>query len=320
MKKPIRYTLAGLGCVAIVIGVYQYRHHPKKDHEPQKTVEEILQERARQAAGELTSPLGQAILAKNWPQTETLLKTIDRPHLHFANSIRALFIQNKINSYTVMDLDALENLVVDELEREPLRDELGYQLLATQLYRLPLLGPEYSSHKKLEETAKSAEGGPYHEQGRIVALGKLIMQGIPPTEHAIKQFENELGKIDPNQWTTIVDGTRHAPTQDRLIQHLIKNWKSLSPDTQVQALTLFSNALNVPKNRDTIVASLQSLKTPKNVPLVEASLRYLSALNEKGGLSGDQKKKIAAALGKIDNSEKSPFLSAKIDDLVKKMK
>jgi hypothetical protein len=321
MKKVVLYTLLVLGCLGVAFVSYRYsRRGPGV--EPQKSVEEILIERQKQALGELNTPLGQAILAKNWDQAAALIKSLNKPHLNFANVIRALFIHNKTNELVVTDFDSLEILILELLELEPLRDELGYSLLSTQLYRLPLLSHETRSRKALEEMASSEKGGAYHHHAKLAALSKLIMQGAPPSDKAMKQFEGLLAPntdMNPLAWMTVVDGIRHEQTQVRMIQHLSMRWRSLKPDVQAQAFTLFASSMQVPKGRELVLSAIQAVRTNESTALTESALRYLSALNEKAALNSRQKKDIINSLNRIDASQKSPFLSDKIKDLVKKL-
>jgi hypothetical protein len=314
MKKPILYGLvASVAVLGISYSIYYIRHHPRPEKST-KSVEEILKERAEYAANALNAPLGQALLKKDWPQFDKVLLSSKVPHQTLANIVRSLFIQNKTQEFLPADIDQLENRILSVLELEPIKDVFGYQLLATQFYRLPLLGLDFSSRKNLETLVHSEKGGPNHAQAKVVGLSKLIMQGVPPSDRDLKTFEAQLSKSDISQWTTVLDAVRHAPTQDRLNQFLVKSWTKLDRNAKQQALSTLSNSFSVPKKSELITFSLSEIRADQDVAMVESSLRYLTALNQKGLLSPDQKKKIFNSLSKIDDSKKSPFLAEKIKE------
>jgi len=322
MTKSSRNGLFLIAGIAILVGggvVYYRLHHQSPP--PPKTVAQILKERADHAVSDLSLPLGKAILAKDWAQSTTLLKGLKAPHFSLANTVRALYIEGKITQYSPKDLDSLEGLILDWLAIPPVRDELGYGILVTQLFRLPLLGPESSSRKKLEAIARGTHASPndFYEAQEI-ALSKLVMQGAPPAEKDLHRFETMFNKIDRHHWSLVVDSTRDVHVQDRLIQFTIGRWKSLKPLDQGQLLTIFSNAVQVPKDASLVAFSIHALQSAQDMALVESSLRYLSALNAKGHLTADQKQKIANSLAKIDGTHQSPFLAHKLQELLQELK
>jgi|GEM_PF-3201349 len=324
MKKfprKFRWIAAVIAILVLADIVYYCLHHRRPA--PPKTTEQLLKERAQHAAGDLATPLGQAVLAKNWKQTSALLKSIPSPHFHLGNTVRALYIQRKINDFKVKDLNDLELQILDWITVPPVKDVLGYGILAGQLFRLPLLGPEFESRKKLESIAHGKNAGARsneYAEAQEIALSKLIMQGTPPTEKDLHRFENMMNKIESTHWTMVVDGTRDVHTQARLIQFAIDHWKKLQPNVQVQLLTVFANAFQVPKNGSLVAFSIHTLKAGQDMALVESSLRYLSALNSKGHLTADQKQKIVSSLSKIQGEPQSPFLAQKLKALLQELK
>lgn len=317
MKKPLRYGLATVGVIALSVTGYHFWKNRGINQIPQKTIEEVLKERADQAAGDLLAPTGQAIVAKNFDQASAHLKEVKKPHLHLANIIRALFIQNKLTDYTPADFDALEMLILSLLEKEPEKDQLGYELLSTQIYRLPLLDSKSLSRKKIEMMARNNDT---ESTSRNVALSKLIIQATPPSEKEIKNFEQLYGKISHAQWLATVDAIRTAETQTQMIQVLTRQWSKLDPLMQAQSLTLFSSALATPKNKELVMFSLKQIREGNGDALTESSLRYLSALNDKNLLTTDQKSQIVNSLTKIEDTKKSPFLAEKIRELIIKLR
>ena len=154
MNKMARLSiLAFVIGILIAVGIYSSKQKSppavKNPGEPQSSVEEILKERLKQASKSLETPLGRALVAKQWGEVDKIYQ----PKTMFndlAESIRAIFIESKMKDFTPAEQDRLLSYVISTFASINEKDAHLTGLLMTQFDRLPAPPHESENHKILE--------------------------------------------------------------------------------------------------------------------------------------------------------------------------
>ena len=286
--------------------------------EPQKTVDQILGERSRQASQHLVTPLGRLFTEKKWTEFKKIYQPQTDFH-EFAQMIRALYIQNQISSFNSEDIDHLLKLTYDTLERISVGNRNQAGLLITQFFRLPLPEKQSSTYQQLESwLGLTSKEGTFLNR---LATIKLVTQDLHPSERAIHAFisgyQTPLDNMNRTEWIRLTDDIRSSGTRERCLKELFKIYPQLHGMDQSQALITLGHQPELnPKSISKY--AIQSLDS-EEAGSFEAGLRTVASLIQANLLNPDQKALIAKRLTHVPEKLKTPYVDAKIDDLLPRL-
>ncbi|MBC7396691.1 MAG: hypothetical protein H7333_04535 [Bdellovibrionales bacterium] len=315
-------SLLGIGLVAVGLlgGALWFgntKSVPKNppSGEPQKTAEEVLTERANQAATHLNTPLGQAVLHKDWPGVQKLYQPKTQ-FLDMAQIVRALFIENKMNEYTPSEQDRLLNLLLETIEQMDVKTEHLASLLITQIERLPSPQHDSAAYNILKKWLNEAD---HFSLRKRIAILKLALQDLKPDSSALFSFRSGLLQgstygISKTDWIQHLNDIRNEDEKRRTAEYLLKNYKKVPAEAQPSALVVLSHHLDV-GSVEIKTLTLQNLRSEKT-DAFEASLRAIGNLAEAKMIKSPEKEAIVKKLTSIPPALQSPFARAKALELL----
>lgn len=285
-----------------------------RDSEPQRSVEEILIERSKQANTHLESPLGKSFVAKNWSEFE---KNYNPNHQfnELAEIIRACFIGNYFKSYTREEMDRVLNVVLKTFSAmEPKNIPLS-GLLITQLERLPT--PEKGTENyKILESWFSDPSAPDTKK-RLTVLKLAVHDGSPSERWLSVLSQGLLGKtygasrVDWIQW---IGNMRNDSARNTILKSLAKDFNKLESEAKPEALVLLSQTPGVANHlvKDTAFKFLQS----KNQANFEAGMRVVYNLAKDKLLSKADVEKLIYKMTNIPPELNSPYAEQKAKEIL----
>ena len=316
-NKVLGAALIGLALLGGGLWYKQLRNHPNKtpNGEPQKTAEEILAERARQAASHLNSPLGKAVLNKDWQGIQKLYQPRTQ-FVEMAEIVRALFIEGKMRDFSLPEQDQLLALLLDSLSSLEEKNLHLASLLITQVERMPSPQHDSLSYKTLKTWLSDASA-----QGlkKRIAILKLALQDLKPDTNALQIFRQGLVQgstfgVTRSDWIQQLDDTRNEIEHTKSAEFLLKNYQRISKDAQPAALVVLSHQLKVGASEIHDLA-LQSFES-EEIGSFEASLRAIGNLAEAKMIKSPEKEAIVKKLTHIPLALQSPFAKAKAVELL----
>jgi hypothetical protein len=320
MRTPQKIAISVLALTLVAGGVYRLRKQPSAPirradgGEPLKTAEQILQERANQAALQLQTPVGKAFASRNWAEFKSLYQPQTQFHL-LADIIRAHYIQNQFSHFTTEDMDEVLHATYDTLEQIEPKNRGQAGLLITQFYRLPLPQKQSSRYQQLESwLSRNGKDDPFLNR---LAITKLVTQDMRPPEKAVKSFiagyTNPYG-ADPAEWVRMTDDIRSVSVRERCLKELFRTYPSLKGDARAKALVVLGHepALN---GKAVAKLALDSLASEDQAAF-EAGLRTIPGLLSGKLLNPDQKSVVVKRLTGLPEKLKTPYVTAKIGELL----
>ncbi|MBS1959196.1 MAG: hypothetical protein JST80_06995 [Bdellovibrionales bacterium] len=285
--------------------------------QPQKSVEAILQERSTQASGSLLTPLGKAFIAKDWSTFKNLYQPATQYH-DLAEIIRALYIQNQFSSWTTDDMDEVLKITYNTLERIEPKNRALASLLLTQFYRLPLPQKQSSTYQQLESWVSNQASGTFLNR---LSVTKLVQQDLHPSDKVIKSFiagyQSPLDNVSTTEWIRMTDDIRSPLVRDQCFKELLRLYPKLRPAEKSQALIMLGHepAINA---KSIVKYALESLQSDEQQTF-EAGLKTVSNLLNANLLDSNQKTTAVKRLTNLSAELKTPFVNAKIGDLLPKL-
>ena len=319
MKKTLWIPFLVFLVMAATAIWYVHKKTPEiksNEGQPQQSVEAILDERLKQAGKHLETPLGKAIVLKNWNEVNKIFDPKTQ-YLELASILQALFIENKIKDFNLAEKDLLLGLSLNALDKRTERDAHLAGLLVTEIERLPSPRHDSAYFKKLMAWALDSKE---LSVKRRVAIEKLALQDATPDERAIKVFYKSLLSDDSaglsrKEWIQNVDAIRNQSAHKQAIEFLAKNIKKIPVEDQSQALVVISRAPEaaLPQVKTMVFHFLKS----NDASQLEGALRSLSNLARKNLLDDSEKKKVLNDLNSIPATGMNPFIEAKRQELLK---
>lgn len=287
--------------------------------QPQKSVDAILQERANQASAQLQSPLGKAVLSKDWLEFKKIYNPANQ-YLQFAEIIRAMYVQNLFSNFGKEDLEQLLSFTYDTLERLEPKAYHQSGLLVTQFYRMPLPAKNSALYQRLDAWTQHHSGTSSFL--RKLAVSKIVIQDLSPPEAVVKAFvdgyRNPIEGATSTEWIRSTDDIRSPSVRLHCIQELLKLYPKLKADEQAQVLIVASKETKTqPKQLYPLV--LKSLQSNENTTF-EAGLRALALLVPREPLPSNQKAAVVKRLTETPQYLKTPFVNSKLEEVLQLLK
>ena len=317
-KKLLAFII--LGFIGVSAAIYfSKRHvvHPIGKTSPhEKTTMEIMTERSLQASKQLDTPLGKAIVSKNWQEVNSLYHP-ESNFIQLGEIIRALFIEQKMKTFTLDDQEKLTTLVLGTFDKMPEKNLHLSGMLVSQFERLPSPKQGSMNFKILKKWIHDPE-----EQSLKRKLGiiKLVLQDAIPDKEAAALYQKTLINGDTlgqqrNEWIQEIDEIRSHPVQEEALESIAKNFKKITPDAQPAALLVLSRHLEI-KPEQTKTLTLQYLKSA-DLAKVEAALKALVPLLHENLLNPAEKDAVANTLTNFPTPVRTPFVELKSSQILK---
>ncbi len=318
--KISKNALLGLaGVITLTVStVLLVKHYSKKSipAQQQPTVEEVLRERAAQSSKSLVTPLGKALTEKNWQAARTLLSDPKPAFNNLAESVRAMFIAQAFNQYQAKDNEELLDIVSETLEKIDIKSFNHADLLITQFFRLPVLTEKTPAY---ERVTSWISGNTENQELKRIAVFKLTTQMLNPPSLATDAFALGItsGKtygFSKEEWIRTIDDIRNIKIQDKMVALLPQKYDSFNTSEKAIALVTLSHHPDVAQ-KFTIKHTLSAYKSDDQATF-EAALKSTKGLISQHLLSAQDEKTIVKILTHVSNQRKTPFVVAKIDELI----
>jgi hypothetical protein len=303
-----------LGAAFYAYRNYEKQHAWKSKGEPQKTVEAILNERARMAEKSLETPLGKAFAAKNWALFDSLYHP-EKDFYSLSEMIRAGYIENIYQKFSSVDLEKVEKTVYETLLVIDEKTLPRASLLITQFMRMPMPPAHSETKKRIEKSAVSDSTPPLLRRTFIL---KIVQQDSEPDATAVNEFSRALGSEEAygysrEEWIGALDEIRSVSVREKLTKKLIATYGHLKPVAQRETLVVWSH---LPKLETAKLCAAILSKIQSSIPAdVESGVRALTPVLIQTTLTDKEKDTIAKKLASIPEAAKTPYLIVKTQEL-----
>jgi hypothetical protein len=323
MKKLGAKKITATIVLVLIVGAISwklfYRPQPIRSNEPQKTVQEILQERSLQAGTHLVTPLGKAFVNKNWTEFNRLFNPATQ-FQELAEILRAAFIENTFQNFNLQDMDAVLLITVNTIDQLTPKTQGLSGLLITQYFRLPI--PQHTSpaYQKILEWANI----PKPKDDSIAVdfrvrngLFKLLLQDLnPPTTVVQAYLAGILGDTDHiarEEWLRKTDDIRSVPLMKKCVEYISQHYAKFDQRTRPAALLVLSRHPEI-ETANLVKYTIDAYQKDTQ-DYFEAALRATKPLLDHHALNEKQKIGIEKKLEQIPESYLTPFVRAKTSEI-----
>jgi hypothetical protein len=283
---------------------------------PELTVEQILAEREHQASKQLDTPLGKALVNRNWVEVATLYHP-QSDFITLGEIIRALFIENKIKDYTPEDHEKLLGLVISTFAQMPEKNLHLAGMLVTQFNRLPAPAHTSENFAALKHWASDPNETALK---RRLGITKLVLHDAEPDPEPVALFQKSLIAGDTfgqtrADWIQHVDEIRNHALQVAALDNLSKNFHHITTNAQGSALTVLAHHLDQHPD-ETKTLTLQFLKS-QSLDEFESALRALPPLIKGNHFKQAEKEALVKKMTNIPTPLRTPFTQFKSTEILK---
>lgn len=316
MRKKI---ILGAVFFVVLIGMTGYFIVSKKraheqNGQPQQSVEEILQERIKQAQARADTPLGKSFHSKNWVEFEKLYQP-QKDFNQLAEIIRACFISNCFKDFKKNEMDRVFDYVVKTFSEMRSQDFALAGLLITQFERLPSPAHGSESYRTLESWFSNPDSSQAEKRMAILKLGIQDSNPDPKWVHAISQgLTGKTFGLTRMTWIQQVNDMRNGAARKKVLITLLKEFHKIEPEAQAEGLVVLAqNSSIAPKKIKTLFFRFLASDQLRDF---EAALR--SVLPQKNENQFDEKDilKIKDRLHSMPDHLKSPYVELKSKELL----
>jgi hypothetical protein len=309
--------------VAIIgTGIFIYKKKHIKTPSKEKTVEELFQERENTAKKELETPLAQLLVKKDWASFEKNYDALKQSGT-YAQILRAFYIQNQMGQFNQAEQEKLLAIAIETfvaVTHEKTGKLPDPSLLLTQIERLPPPSKNSSSEKTLLSWIKN--GDSTFPLAYSLALRKLACQDLAPKPEAIQALIKEVfskkQRVGSSTLINMVDEMRNQKHKGEVLTQILSRFDQLPSDIQPMAFVVLARNIRLTPSSLRKIRSIMAryLKSNKLFD-VESALRSILPLNDFKPFTPEERGKIVNLLTAIPESNRTPFVRAKSEEIIK---
>lgn len=314
-RKRLTLWIAGFGLTIGIAFLIQQRRH--SDGTPDKTVEQLFDQRQNQAKTALESPLGIQVLSKNWAEIRRNFTAASQGG-QLVRIIRALFIENRMRDFGPDDQEILLSMVLRTLNEDSSLNVETKGIAWAQAERLAAPAPGGANWSVFLQWLKTT---PPQNPKYLLAVKKLVGQPTRPQPEALQVLLHHI----PQKWSKVqessliftLDEIRNPKTKALVLDHVTKCYSELPPALRSAALIVISRNLGGSVKRSNKIKPMvfKALRS-ENPSDLEAGLRALPLLHRQTPFTGSEIANIVKSLTTLPETKLSPFSKSKIEEII----
>lgn len=313
-KNKIIVAVAAIVIIVGAIVIVKKKNFLKGGNVPQ-TAEEILKERAKQAALHLKTPMGTTFTEKKWGEFDKMYQPKSQFH-ELAEIIRATYIDSQFKNFSKEDMDKVLSLTLKTFDELDPKNYALTGLLITQLERLPSPAHDSQNYKTLASWYADSKAAPIKKKMAILKLG--VQDANPDAKWLNAIGQGIVGKnnfINTQQWLQMASEIRNTQAKTNMMKLVVKDFKSIEATAKPAALTLVSqNPSIAPKEIKDITLKFLQSQEPKEF---EASLKAITTLSREKSFTPAEENIIKEKLTHIPAKLNSPYVDQKSKELLR---